>query len=496
MSPPPPALSFQALLAGQEVLAWRGDLLTLVVGASYDSRLVEPGQLFIAMRGARADGHAHLLQAVQRGAVALLVEVAPDEVPPGPAVIQVRDSRAALASLARVLYRDPSAGLRLVGVTGTNGKTTVAHLLESLLTVAGRRAGVIGTLGYHHPAGEGTTPNTTPESLDLQRIFREMADASVSSVALEVSSHGLAAHRVDGLHFEARLFCNMGRDHLDLHGTMEAYYQAKRSLFLEFSGGSCWTNLDDPWGERLRDEVPGCLGFSAAGRADAELRVVEASHGPKGVQARVQGPWGLMELHSPLIGRFNLENLLTVIAAGTSLGLDKETLERGIPRARGAPGRVQRVPDPHGEIEVFVDYAHTPDALARVLDELRCRARARLIVLFGCGGERDHGKRAEMGAVAAHRADLLVITDDNPRGEDSGRIIEEILKGVPRQTATLIEADRARAIRTAIAQAGPGDVVLLAGKGHEFYQERKGLRIQFFDLTHAQKALAGRGSGS
>lgn len=493
------SIPLDRLLAGLTQLSCRGPAATtLVRGVSYDSRTVGPGDLFVALPGSRFDGHEFLEQACRQGAAALLVERPATQAPPGPAVVQVADTRAALAAVARVFFADPSRRLRVAGVTGTNGKTTFCFLLEALLTAAGRRAGLIGTLGMRCGELVRPTKNTTPESLDLQRLLDELAAAGATDVALEVSSHALASHRVDGLTCAVRVFTNLSRDHLDLHGSEEAYYQAKRRLFLDFPAAPSWTNLDDPWGARLAREVPGCLGYSAAGRPDAALRVLHAGQGPDGLQATVAGPDGVvLTLRSPLVGRFNLENLLAVAAAGLSLGLDPGAIARGLAGAAGAPGRLQRVPDPAGRLELYVDYAHTPDALARVLAELARRAKergGRVITVFGCGGERDAGKRPEMGAAAAAHSGLLVITDDNPRGEDGARIIEAIQAGVPAGTPVRVEPDRARAIALAVAVAAAEDVILVAGKGHETYQERAGVRYPFSDVEQAGLALARRGS--
>jgi len=484
--------SLRELCAGLPVLAWRGDPAVLVHDITYDSRAVRPGTLFVALRGASSDGHRFLDAAVAAGAAALLVEELPTVLPAGVTALQVADSRAILAQVAARFYEEPSHRLRLAGVTGTNGKSTFCFLLRTVLLAAGRPAGLIGTLGAWFGDQQRPTRNTTPESLDLQRLLAEMLGHGITDVLLEVSSHALAAHRVIGQRFAVRVFTNLTRDHLDLHGTEEAYFQAKRRLFADFGPGDRWVNLDCPWGRRLAAELPGCQGFSVRGDAAAALRVVRWQQGPAGLTAELVGPAGPFSLHSPLIGTFNLENLLAVCAAASSLGVGPAELVAGLATAEGAPGRLQRVADPRGELEVLVDYAHTPDALARVLDELAVRAAARggrVITLFGCGGDRDHGKRPAMGAVAARQSALVVLTDDNPRHEPSDRILAQIEEGMPAGAARVVVPERREAIRRALDAAQPGDIVLLAGKGHEEYQERAGVRLPFSDVAEARQAL-------
>lgn len=489
MSPVAP-VDLALLTAGVPVVARRGDGVAAVRSLIIDSRQAGPGALFVALPGERFDGHDFLEQVAAQGALGAVVECPPAEVPGALThVVQVPDSRAALATLARVFYGRPADGLALVGITGTNGKTTVSFLLQSLLAGAGLSAGRVGTLGYGYAGVEATTRNTTPESLALQAILREMLDADVAAVALEVSSHALASHRVDGLRFAVRLFTNLGRDHLDHHGTLQAYFEAKRRLFTGFGAGPRWVNVDDAWGRRLQTEVPEARGFSALGAAHAELRVIDSHLDERGIHAELETPWGPVRLRSPLLGRFNLDNLLAVTAAAGELGVAPRAIEAGLAVARGAPGRLQPIEDPAGRVHLFVDYAHTPDALAVALAALRPHTRGRLAVLFGCGGERDRGKRAPMGQVAAAGADVLVVTDDNPRAEASADIIEQILAGVPAGVHPHVEPDRRAAIEWLVANARPGDVLLVAGKGAERFQERQGQRLPFDDAACAVAAL-------
>ncbi len=481
--------SLATLLQGLEPRWLAGDPGFVPSSIGYDSRAVEPGALFVALVGAAVDGHRYLDQALAQGAAALLVERCPDLLPPGITVVQVADTRAALAALALRWHRDPSHDLDLLGVTGTNGKTTVTFLVEQMLAHLGVSAGRIGTLGMAWGGRELATRNTTPESFDLQRTLRAMADDAVRAVALEVSSHALAAHRVDGCRFRWRCFTNLSRDHLDLHGDEEHYFAAKRRLFVDFGPGAAWTNLDSPWGRRLQEELPATRGFSLRPAAGAELYLRAWGQTDEGIVGQLCTPAGEAELRSPLMGSHNAENLLAACSAGLTLGLSPDRIVAGLAQATGAPGRMERIPDPRG-VAVFVDYAHTPDALARVLDELRRTCHGRLTVLFGCGGDRDRGKRPLMGAVAAERADSIVLTDDNPRQEQSLSVIEGILAGIPDPGRVQVLPDRAEAIAWALGQAEAGDVVLLAGKGAEPYQERQGRRVPFLDAAEARRVIA------
>ncbi len=467
-----------------------------------DSRSVTPGTAFFAVRGSRQDGHDFAAEAVRRGAAAVVAE---REVgcPPVP-LARVADARRALALAAARLEGNPGEALSLAGVTGTNGKTTVAWLVDACLRQAGVPSGLVGTVAYRWPGGERPAPHTTPDAVALQALLAEMRRAGARAAVLEVSSHALDQERVAGLPFRVAAFTNLTRDHLDYHGDMERYFQAKRRLFSEglAAGGVAVVNGDDPFGARLHREL------TAAGRttwrfgaAAAELRAHEARMGLFGIEASLQTPAGPISLRSPLVGDHNLENLLAAAGTALGLGLSPAAVAADLAASTGAPGRLERIEA--GGVAAFVDYAHTHDALKRVTEALRRLAPRRLVVVFGCGGDRDRGKRPLMGEVAGRAADLAVVTSDNPRGEEPLAIIGEILPGLERAGARrLPEAearggargyavvpDRREAIALAIAAAGPGDAVLIAGKGHEDYQITGAERRHFDDREEARRAL-------
>lgn len=446
------------------------------------------GTLFACLRGVRADGHDFAPQAVANGASALLVERLLDlDVPQ----IHVPDGRLAMAVMAAILAGDPSQHMTVVGVTGTNGKTTSAYLLHSVLQVAGHRTGMLGTIEARIGGAVEPVAHTTPESVDLQRLLARMRDAGDTACVMEVSSHALAQRRVAGLRFAAALFTNLTRDHLDYHADVEDYYQAKRALFVRPDGegqnppGAA--NLDDEFGRRLAAET-GALGFAVDHPAD--VRPVSIRHSRDGFRARIATPRGPLELESRLRGRFNVSNVLGVVAVGELLDLAHDAVVLGVEAVAGVPGRFEPV-DAGQPFEVLVDYAHTPDSLENVLGEARKLVPdGRLIVVFGCGGDRDRGKRPQMGAIARSLADIAIVTSDNPRSEDPDAIITEITAGAASGAAELIvEPDRRRAITLATELAQSGDVVLIAGKGHERGQERNGVISPFDDRDVAREAL-------
>jgi UDP-N-acetylmuramoyl-L-alanyl-D-glutamate--2,6-diaminopimelate ligase len=489
-----------------------GNAAVEVKGLAYHSRSVQPGFLFAAIRGLREEGRRFIPEALSRGACAVLVDEHLEDV----ALTQVivPDVRQALARLACAFYGDPSSSLTLVGITGTNGKTTTSYLIEAILAAAKIHVGVMGTINYRYQNKIIPAPTTTPESLDLQKNLWAMREAGVTHAILEVSSHALELERVRGCHFDVVLFTNLTRDHLDYHGSMENYYRAKRRLFTqileESSKGKKFSviNLDDPWGHRLLAEARGSLwryGIEKRG----EIWPAEMEESPEGWHVRVHTPRGTLEIYSPLIGRHNLYNILAAVSVGEALGLPAREIVAGLADLRRVPGRLERVPGGDG-LRVFVDYAHTGDALARALETLRRVTEGQLILVFGCGGDRDRGKRAVMGKIAAEVSDVAVLTSDNPRTEDPLRIIEEIEKGVRETTrgkyqpAALLRKrgnarnggtgyvvipDRKEAIRWAIRAARPGDVVLIAGKGHEDYQILGGETVHFDDREEAAQAL-------
>lgn len=470
-----------------------GDPRVKVTGLTYDSRTVEPGDVFVAMVGADSDGHDYLEKAIGAGAAALVVSRRPDGVPAHVPVAVVDDTRSTLAQLATTWYRRPSRAVDVMGVTGTNGKTTVTYLLGALAEAAGGAAALIGTTGCRWAGTVTPLPNTTPESLDLQRMIREVAEDGATHVALEVSSHGLVNHRLDGTIFATRTFTNLSRDHLDFHGDMEGYYKAKSRLFLDMPGGPGAINADDPYGERLLQEFKAAVSFSvrpdtlAAVRPSGPVLLTSA-----GIEMDFATPVGRVAVSSPLVGRPNLENIAAMLATGVALDLPASTLEQAASADVHCPGRLERIPDPSGGRLVIVDYAHSPDALTRVLQSVRDLTAGDLVVVFGCGGERDAGKRPMMGQAAADYADRVVLTDDNPRGEDAAAIRASALSGVPAGERGRVDeiGDRRKAIAHALAIAGPNDSVVVAGKGHETWQEVAGDYRPFDDAVVVAELLA------
>ncbi len=466
-----------------------------ITGLALDSRRVQRGDLFLAYPGDSVDGRDFIAQAVASGAVAIAAEPG-RQVQAAVPVIEVPGLRAQVSQIADRFYGSPSAALTVIGVTGTNGKTSVTQLIGQALRLAGRRCGVIGTLGASADGAIDTSGSlTTPDPVALQRQLAEWRDAGVDCVAMEVSSHGLDQGRVNGIRFRSAVLTNLSRDHLDYHGDMASYGAAKAKLFelpgLEFAV----LNLDDAFGRELQQKLQGhlpALGYSL--QRAASLFVQRDHYRSDGVDADVVTPWGRLQLHSRLLGDFNLSNLLAVVAVLGQLGLDHRALERIAPQLRPIPGRMERVVvDGAGgdsDIEVIVDYAHTPDALEHALRALRRHCAHQLWAVFGCGGDRDRGKRPLMGAVAEQLADHVVITSDNPRSETPQQIIDDIAAGLSRPA--LIEADRARAIALAVDRARAGDLLLLAGKGHEDYQQTGTEKLPFSDIDCARAALARR----
>ncbi len=463
---------------------------TVISSVAYDSRQVRPGGLFFAIQGEKTDGHRFIPQAMEVGAAGVVSErEAPSEL--SAYWIHVPKIRRALASIARNFFGHPDAKLRLVGITGTNGKTTTAYLLESIFHAAGIRAGLFGTIEYR--LGGRTLPalNTTPESLDLLGYLAELLGAGGQAAVMEVSSHALAQERVWGFRFSAAVFTNLTRDHLDYHKDFEGYFGAKRRLF-EGVGSDppevVVVNLDDPWGKRLL-ELPSPRRITFGLGPDAEVNPKRWTQQPNGLRVSVTTPQGQLDIASSLVGRANLANLLAAIAAALGLGVPGEAIVRGIADLRQVPGRFEQV-DEGQPFLVVVDYAHTDDALKNVLSVARELTSKRLIVVFGCGGERDRTKRPLMGEVAGGMSDLAILTSDNPRGEDPLRIMSDALVGLQKTGKPYVaEVDREAAIRKALGGARPGDVVVLAGKGHETYQVLKDRTIPFDDREVARKIL-------
>jgi UDP-N-acetylmuramoyl-L-alanyl-D-glutamate--2,6-diaminopimelate ligase len=449
-------------------------------GLAYDNRAVEPGTLFFCVPGFTRDGHDFATDAIERGAAALVVAR-----PLGLGVpeVQVEDVRAAMAVAAARFYGDPTGRLPVVGVTGTNGKTTTAFLVRALLEASGRQTGLLGTVTSVIAGHERPTVRTTPEAIDLQRTFREMLDGGDRACAMEISSHALELRRADGIHVAAAIFTNLTQDHLDFHPTMEDYFLAKRRLFAAPLTDVKIINVDDPYGRRLADEFPEATTFGIA--SDAHYRAVDVRSGFAGTDCMFVTPDGEFNVHVPLPGHFNVANALGAWAAARALGAELHRL----PETVRVPGRFEPVVEGQ-PFAVLVDYAHTPDSLENVLRAARELADGRVIAVFGAGGDRDRGKRPLMGEIGARLADVCLVTSDNPRSEDPEAIIAEILAGTGGAANVASDPDRRASIHRAVALAEPGDVVVIAGKGHEQGQEFEGGRKEpFDDVTVAREAL-------
>jgi UDP-N-acetylmuramoyl-L-alanyl-D-glutamate--2,6-diaminopimelate ligase len=467
---------------------------TPVAGLEYDSRRVAPGYLFFAFPGTRADGRRFAADAIARGAIAV---VSQSEAPPELAAswVRVEHGRHALALAARSFYGKPDERLGLTGITGTNGKTTTSYLLDSVLRTAGYTTALVGTIEYHLAGRVLPAVNTTPESLDLVRLFSELERAGGSHVTMEVSSHALALGRVYGFQFHTVLFTNLTRDHLDFHGNMDAYFAAKHLLF-EGAGGPppafAVINRDDSYARWIKlHPRTRPLRYGLSG--DADLRARHISSGFQGLRFDVQYGKTRFAVESPLIGRINVYNILAACGAAVSYGIPTETVARGIAAMKAVPGRFERV-DEGQPFVVVVDYAHTDDALRNVIAVARGLEPKRVITLFGCGGDRDRAKRPLMGQAAAEASDFIVLTSDNPRSEDPLTIMNDALVGIRRvDVPHIIEPDRAAAIARALKEAREGDIVILAGKGHETYQVLKDKTIPFDDRAVAREVLRGYG---
>jgi len=449
---------------------------------AYDTRTVHEGALFFCVPGATRDGHDLAAEAVADGAVALVVERPLDVAVPQ---LVVESVRASMAVGADAFFGRPTKRLTLAGVTGTNGKTTTTYLLRSILEADGRRTGMVGTVEWIVGGTPREAPHTTPEAIDLQRLFREMLDAGDEAAAIEASSHGSHYRRLDRVRFDALCFTNLTQEHLDLHGDMEEYFQAKRRLFTGLTPPPAAVNVGDPYGRRLADELAGAhraplVTFGL--RPEAEVRADGLELGPRGSSFTAAG----IPLETPLLGIFNVENVLGAVAAATLLDIDDDTIAEGIRALQGVPGRFEAVDEGQG-FAVVVDYAHKPDALGAALRAARQLGDGRLTVVFGAGGDRDRTKRAEMGKVARELSDRVIVTNDNPRSEEPLAIVEQILQGAG--TDVEVDLDRRAAIEAAIGGADEGDVVLIAGKGHEQGQEVAGEIHPFDDREIARETL-------
>src|SRR3954447_1966841 len=478
----------------------RGETAVEIRDLAYDSRRVGEGTLFFCFAGEKTDGHDFAAAAVEAGAAALVVERPLElDVPQA----QVEDARAAMAPVAAAFNGNPTAELGVVGITGTNGKTTTAFLVRQLLEAAGHHCGLLGTVQQVVGGNVEEVERTTPEAIDLQRTFGRMLSSGDEYCAMEVSSHALVLHRADAIDFAAKVFTNLSQDHLDFHADMEEYFAAKRLLFMgeggapliELEGGISVVNLDDEYGRRLADELDtgeggNCVTYSAAG-ADADLSARGVTFDTTGSRFLCTSPVGELEVETPLPGDFNVSNALAALAVAHALGLDLQEAAAALASAEQVPGRFESI-DEGQPFGVIVDYAHTPDSLENVLAAARRLAGGQLISVFGCGGDRDTEKRPLMGRAAAELSDVAVVTSDNPRSENPEAIIEQIQAGIPEspKAEVVVEADRRAAIATALSRAGDGDSVVIAGKGHEQGQEfENGRKIPFDDRDVAREEL-------
>ena len=461
-----------------------------------DSRKVKPRALFFALHGAKEDGNAFIRDAVSRGAVAIVSEdVAPAAIPTSVAWIRVRGARKTLAVTAANFFGHPAASLQLVAVTGTNGKTTTTSLIDAIVSASGANTGLFGTIAYRTPLGEYPAPNTTPESVDLQGFLAEIRDAGGKYAVLEASSHSLAMDRLWGCHFAAAVFTNLTREHMDYHKTFEEYFAAKKRLFEGTGAGAPEVgviNTDDEYGKRLSGLAKKTVTYGL--ESDAEITTKKFQLTFNGLAFAAQTPNGKVQVASPLVGRINVYNILAAIGAAQALGFPNETIEAGIHGLESVSGRFQRI-DQGQPFFVVVDYAHTDDALENLIRTAReLNPKGRIITLFGCGGGKDRTKRPVMGEVTGRLSDLTILSSDNPRNEDPLKIISDIIVGLQKTAGKyLIEPDREKAISVAMDEARAGDIVLLAGKGHENYQILADRTLKFDDREVARHALQERG---
>ncbi len=490
-----------------------GGLRPEIGSIHYRAQDVQPGGLFVAIAGLAADGHDFVDEAVARGALAIIAQKSVNQ---EAIIIEVENSRKALAAVSDRFYISPSQKLTMIGITGTNGKTTTAFLVERILLKAGFNVGVIGTLNYRYSGQTFSSPMTTPESSDLQRILADMLKDGVTHVVMEVTSHAIDLHRIDHCRFDIAVFTNLTQDHLDYHGNMESYWQCKKRMFTEIlnSGpkknlGSAVLNHNDEKGQELLSlfsEKEGPFSVLSVGTAAGNnIRCQNIEYDLTGMRGRIATPGDTFEFKSPLVGRYNLENILCATGAGIALNLSLDAIKAGLEEVAGIPGRLESIAN---DIErfVYVDYAHTPDALDNVLSVLKKLATGKVICVFGCGGNRDSAKRPQMGAIASRLCDLTVITNDNPRTESPREIIGQILEGVKKaavlrytssdlaaglqQRGYIVEPDRKNAIQLAVLASRPGDTVLIAGKGDETYQVIKESIVPFDDRAEARAVLS------
>ena len=504
-------MKLEQLIRGIAIEDRRGYFETDIRAIASDSRRVREGDLFVAVRGTSSDGHDYIDQALERGALAVLAESWPEKIDRNltvrPNVILVENARRALALAAANLHANPSRDLVVAGVTGTNGKTTVTHILEAIADAAGKRTGLIGTVGARFADREVPATHTTPDALELQALLARMKREAITHVVMEVSSHALDQQRVTGVHFKVAGFTNFSQDHLDYHESLEAYFEAKASFFTrvlsesEARGRMAVINIDDPKGSELVERWGGkTLTTSLDGNESADLHVVSAEYGLQGTTAQIRTRKGDWQIATHLVGPHNLANVLTAVGMAQAMGFSKARIDAGLAALTGVPGRFEPVPNDEGK-RVFVDYAHTPGALEHVIRTARPLTSGRIIVVFGCGGDRDRAKRAVMGRVVAEGADTAVLTSDNPRSEDPRVIAETVESGLrevgwtPGEAGELgtyaVELDRRAAIRRAIGWMRADDVVIIAGKGHERVQIVKAESLPFDDREEARRIISG-----
>ena len=481
----------------------------------YNSRHCEKNSLFVAIPGLKVDGHHYIEDAITRGA-RFIVHEKDYVAPPGVMAIRVKDSRRALGIMGRNFYKDPSSHLCLISVMGTNGKTTVTYMLESILEAAGYRVGVLGTVNYRFNNKVLPAPNTTPESYEMQKILRLMVNEKITHAIAEISSHAVDLKRVDDCAFDMGIFTNLSQDHLDYHGTMENYFQAKKRFFDEVlpseekSKKTMVVNGDDPWGQRLVKEVPKDLSLWTFGIDNVcDITAEPLTLSLEGIKAKIHRGRSSFTISSPLIGLYNLYNMLAAVTAALSLNIPEKFIQIGLRKLKKVPGRLEKVSKPNEPV-VFVDYAHTDDAIRRVLQNLSTFGKKKIITLFGCGGDRDRGKRPLMGKAAASSSDITIVTSDNPRTENPLSIIADIEKGIHEisvkkfspevlnkhtsEKCYTVIPDREKAIEKAVSLASGSDIILIAGKGHENYQIIGDKRIPFDDRKMAKAALASKRS--
>ena len=481
------------LIDGLPGLVVQGSSTVLITSLAYDSRRVQPGSLYFALPGGVTDGRLYIDEALRRGAVAVVHEGQVHGLR-GMTAVRTDNARIAMGELAARFHGYPSRALRVIGITGTNGKTTTAFMVRNILRETGTPTGMIGTIFYEFGGRQISAVRTTPESLDLQQMLAKSRLAGDQAVVMEVSSQGLAAERLRGTTFATGVFTNLSVDHLDFHHTMEQYFSTKKRLFeaqdTSSTAAPAVVNLDDPYGRRLAGDplVAGRM-LSYGFDETAAVRAVQVHCTEREATFHVLTPWGEAKVTLPLTGRFNVSNALAAIAVCGGLGVALDEIVRVLGQMAPVPGRLERVEDPRNTRHVYVDYAHTEDALRNVLQTLRETTSGRLLCVFGCGGNRDHSKRPRMGAAVAELADHIYVTSDNPRGEDPLAILNDIVAGIPASMPYTVEPDRTTAIRLALEQTQDGDTLLVAGKGHETYQEIGGRMVHFDDREVLRTAL-------